>query len=64
MALKAKSKKTAPRKRGLIKPKGKIFYVEYQEAGKHVDSATYPTREECEGWLMHLYNLEATDGTV
>ncbi len=64
MSPRAKATKAAPRKRGLIKAKGKIFYVEYQEGGTHVDSATYPTRGECEHWLTTLYNVEADDGTV
>ena len=53
------SSKKAPRKRGLIKPRGKGFYVEYQERGQHIDSATYPTKKECEDWLMLLYEIEA-----
>ncbi len=61
------------KKRGLIKrgPKGSgprhpvtdeecNYYVEYQEEGKHVDSATFASREECERWLSLLYNVEAT----
>jgi hypothetical protein len=61
----ASRKLAAPRKRGLIKPhKQHGYYVEYQEAGKHVDSATYPTRAECEHWLITLYNVEADNGTV
>jgi hypothetical protein len=39
-------------------------YVEYRERGTVVDSATYPTRAECEHWLAVLYKIEATDGTV
>ncbi len=60
----ARKAKAAPHRRGIIKPQGKGFYVEYQEGGKHVDSATYPTKKECSDWLMLLYNVEATDGTV
>lgn len=73
-----RSKATPPKKQGLISTLAAKHvpshpedantkcphYVEYRENGQHVDSATFATIRECEDWLMRLYNIEATDGTV
>lgn len=57
-------KKSAPRskqqqRQGVIEDRGGHHYAEYREDGQHVDSATYPTEQECADWLWLLYKIEA-----